>query len=128
MAATKTIFTKQDNFIGDVLANLDLIKRAKIEIRFSWTNVGNQYYYYGSNLSKVMLIKMLEQNEFNDHLWYKDIRTFKLVPLTKEVLTSLEFMGVHESGFLVSGIFIESQEALAQILKEMMGSSFIKKK
>jgi len=127
MTAAKTVFTEQDNFIGDVLANLDPTRRAKIEIHFSWTNVVQQYYYYGSNLSKITLTKMVEQDCFKGHLWYKDIRTFEIKPLTKEVLISLEFMGIHESGFLVSGIFIESQEALAHILKKMIGFTAKKK-
>jgi len=118
VTTTKTIFTRQDNFIGDVLVNLDPIKKRKIQNYFVWTKVGRKYYYVAFNLPKKMLTEMLKQDQFKGHLLCEDVETSELKPLTEETMKSLTFMAIHEIGFLISGVYIESQEALAYILKK----------
>lgn len=117
---TKTPFTKRDNFIEDVLANLDLVKRRKILNYFVWINVNQKYYYIAFNLPKKILLNVLKQGDFKNHLWCEDLETSELKPLTEGIVNSLKFMAIHEVRFLVSGIYIESQEALAHILKQLI--------
>jgi len=123
------VSTEQDNFIEDVLANLEPVKKGKILNKFVITRLSGQDYYVASNLTIKILEKTINQEHLKDHVFYvnymKEIP--ELEPLTETVLSDLMFLATHQIGFLISGVYFSSDEALAHVLKEMMKSSFIKK-
>jgi hypothetical protein len=112
-----------DDFLNDVLEGIDPVKKRRIINNLVLVKVGTKYYYVAFNLPKKIVSEMLQESGFENHLFqrrYQSAKYSKMKSLTMKVIESLDFISIHQTKKQVSGIYIESHEALCFILKKLI--------